>query len=111
MRQAGSALYLAAALQVYFTQLAASLPAPSIRLLPQRRSPPCCGSTPVAGVVTTSGMTPGARYLHCSPLCATAWNYMRAKCITCGDSRSIVLAACRIGVLRWSRVAVSAQAR
>jgi FdhE protein len=85
---AGATLYLAASLQVYFTRLAAGLPAASLRLLPQRGLCPCCGSTPVSGVVTASGQTPGARYLHCS-LCATAWNHARAICITCGESRSL----------------------
>jgi FdhE protein len=87
---AGAALYVAAALQVYFTRLAAALPAPSLRLLPQRGLCPCCGSPPVAGVVTRSGHTPGTRYLYCS-LCATAWNHVRAVCSTCGQSRSVVL--------------------
>jgi FdhE protein len=87
---AGAALYLAAALQVYFTRLAAALPAPALRLLPQRGLCPCCGSTPVSGVVTASGRTPGTRYLYCS-LCATAWNHVRATCITCGETRSLSL--------------------
>jgi FdhE protein len=87
---AGAALYVAAALQVYFTRLAASLPKLSLRLLPQRGLCPCCGSTPVAGVVTASGQTPGTRYLYCS-LCGTAWNHVRAVCITCGGSRSVTL--------------------
>jgi FdhE protein len=87
---AGAALYVAAALQVYFTSLAAVLPAPSLRLLPQRGLCPCCGSTPVSGVITASGRTPGTRYLHCS-LCSTAWNHVRAVCITCGESRSLTL--------------------
>ncbi|HEY0184597.1 MAG TPA: formate dehydrogenase accessory protein FdhE [Rhodopila sp.] len=86
----GALLYVAAALQVYFTRRAASLPAPVLRLLPQRGLCPCCGSTPVAGVVTEAGRSPGARYLHCS-LCSTAWNHVRAVCITCGGSRSLVL--------------------
>jgi FdhE protein len=86
----GAALYVGAALQVYFTRLSAVLPAPSLRLLPQHGLCPCCGSTPVAGVVTETGQTPGARYLHCS-LCATAWSHVRAVCITCGQSRSVVL--------------------
>jgi FdhE protein len=85
---AGAALYVAAALQVYFTGLAADLSAASLRLLPQRGLCPCCGSPPISGVVTASGRTPGARYLYCS-LCATAWNHARAICITCGDSRSL----------------------
>jgi FdhE protein len=90
MADASAALYVAAALQVYFTRLAASLPGPSLRLLPQRGLCPCCGSTPVSGVVTESGQTRGARYLHCS-LCATAWNHVRAVCITCGQARSLML--------------------
>jgi FdhE protein len=86
--EAGPALYVAAALQVYFTRLAAELPLASLRLLPRRGLCPCCGSTPVSGMVTASGQ--GARYLHCS-LCATAWNHVRAVCISCGESRSLSL--------------------
>jgi len=87
---AGALLYVAAALQVDFTRLAASLPAAELRLLPQRGLCPCCGSTPVAGVITASGPTPGVRYLHCA-LCATAWNHTRAVCITCGASGALEL--------------------
>jgi FdhE protein len=76
--EAGAALYVAAALQVYFTRLAAELPLASLRLLPRRGLCPCCGSTPVAGVVVASGQTSGARYLYCS-LCAAAWNHVRAE--------------------------------
>ncbi len=86
----GPALYVVAALQVYFTRQAAGLTASALRLLPQRGVCPCCGSTPVAGVITAAGATPGTRYLHCS-LCATAWNHARAVCITCGQSRSVLL--------------------
>ncbi|HEV7386681.1 MAG TPA: formate dehydrogenase accessory protein FdhE, partial [Phenylobacterium sp.] len=82
----GAALYVAAALQVYFTCLAGRLCAADLRLLPERGLCPCCGSSPVSGVVTA----PGARYLHCS-LCSTAWNHVRAVCITCGKSRAVSL--------------------
>lgn len=87
---AGVVMFVVAALQVYFTRMAASLSAPDLRLLPQRGLCPCCGSTPVAGVVTASGDTPGARYLHCS-LCSTAWNHVRTICITCGQSQHLSL--------------------
>lgn len=87
---AGAALFIAAALQVYFTSLAAALPVEALRLLPERGLCPCCGSTPVAGIITGSGATPGTRYLQCS-LCATGWNHVRAICITCGDSRTLSL--------------------
>jgi FdhE protein len=88
--QIGPALYIAAALQVHFTSLAAALAADSLRLLPQRGLCPCCGSTPVTGLVTASGRIPGTRYLYCS-LCSTAWNHVRAVCITCGESGSLTL--------------------
>jgi FdhE protein len=87
---AGMAVYVAAALQVYFTRMAASLPASSLRLLPERGMCPCCGSTPISGLITASGRTPGARYLYCS-LCSTAWNHVRAVCITCGGTRGLSL--------------------
>ena len=86
----GPALYVAAALQVYFTSLAGQLIAADLRLLPERGLCPCCGSPPASGVVTASGRTPGTRYLYCS-LCSTAWNHVRAVCITCGGSRSVSL--------------------
>jgi FdhE protein len=87
---AGAALYIAAALQVYLTALAARLPVERLHLLPQRGLCPCCGATPSAGLITATGKTPGARYLYCS-LCSTSWNHVRATCITCGESRQIVL--------------------
>ncbi|MBS0234076.1 MAG: formate dehydrogenase accessory protein FdhE [Proteobacteria bacterium] len=86
----GPALYVAAALQVYFTQLAASLEGSGLRLLPQRGLCPCCGSTPVSALITASGQTPGTRYLYCS-LCSTAWNHVRVTCITCENSRTLSL--------------------
>lgn len=86
----GPALYVAAALEVHFTSLAAGLAAESLRLLPQRGLCPCCGSTPVTGLVTASGRTPGTRYLYCS-LCSTAWNHVRVVCITCGESGMLSL--------------------
>jgi FdhE protein len=89
-QEAGAQVYVAAALQVYFAAQAALLPATSLRLLPERGLCPCCGSTPIAGVVTAGGATPGVRYLHCS-LCATAWNHARAICVSCGGSRSLSL--------------------
>jgi FdhE protein len=87
---AGAAFWIAAALQVHFARLAATLPAADLRLLERRDLCPCCGSTSSAGVVTASGQNPGARYLYCS-LCSTAWNHTRAVCIVCGGSRTLAL--------------------
>jgi len=87
---AGAAVFVAAALQVYFTGSAAQLKAEDLRLLEERYLCPCCGSPSVAGVITASGITPGTRYLYCS-LCSTAWNHVRAVCITCGGTRQLLL--------------------
>ncbi len=87
---AGPALYVAAALQVYFTRIAGGLDASTLRLLLQRGLCPCCGSSPVSGVITASGRTPGTRYLYCS-LCSTAWTHVRAVCITCESSGGLSL--------------------
>jgi FdhE protein len=89
-RDAVSALYIAAALQVYFTCSATTLPAAHLRLLHERGACPCCGSPPVSGLITASGLTPGTRCLYCS-LCSTAWNHVRAVCITCGNSGRLSL--------------------
>jgi FdhE protein len=83
---AGASLFVVAALQTYFAAMAAALPVEDLRLLPERGLCPCCGATPVAGVVGDVGEARSVRYLHCS-LCATAWNHVRAVCITCGGSR------------------------
>ena len=88
--QVGEALYVAAALSVYSARHAAVLPAADVHLLPPRGRCPVCGSAPVAGVITAAGQAPGVRYLHCG-LCATAWNHVRAVCITCGGSRGLAL--------------------
>ena len=87
---AGAAVFVAAALQVYFTDSAARLTVEDLRLLEERSLCPCCGSPSVAGVITASGITPGTRYLYCS-LCSTAWNHVRAVCITCGGTRQLLL--------------------
>ena len=88
--EAGAALFVGAALQVYFTLIAAGLTVSSLRVLERRGLCPVCGHVPVSSVVTGAGRAPGTRFLHCS-LCATAWNHMRAICTVCGGSRSLAL--------------------
>ena len=87
---AGAAFWIAAALQVYFTGLSATLRIGDLRLLERRDLCPCCGSTSSASVITASGQNPGARYLYCS-LCSTAWHHTRAVCLVCGGSRTLSL--------------------
>jgi FdhE protein len=88
--QTGEALYVIAALQVYFAGVAACLDVASLRVLEDRGLCPVCGCAPTSSIVTASGRAPGTRFLHCS-LCATAWNYTRAICTACGGSRSLLL--------------------
>jgi FdhE protein len=87
---AGAVFWIAAALQVYFARLAATLRTGGLRLLERRDLCPCCGSTSSASVIAVSGQNLGARYLYCS-LCSTAWNHTRAVCIVCGGSRTLSL--------------------
>ena len=87
---AGAVFWIAAALQVYFTRLAATLQAGDLRLLERRDLCPCCGSTSSTSTITAAGQNPGARYLHCS-LCSTAWHHTRAICIVCRRSRTLSL--------------------
>ncbi|MBN9511540.1 MAG: formate dehydrogenase accessory protein FdhE, partial [Alphaproteobacteria bacterium] len=90
--EVGTALFVVAALQVWFAAAAAALPAAALALLPRRGRCPVCGSAPVAGMIGASGPAGGARYLHCG-LCATAWNHVRAVCIQCGEAKDLVLEA------------------
>ncbi|HWD31362.1 MAG TPA: formate dehydrogenase accessory protein FdhE [Pseudomonas sp.] len=78
----GQALFLWAALSLYFTQLASALPASaSAALGEQRQHCPVCASAPVASVVMT-GPQAGLRYLQCS-LCECRWHMVRVKCSNC----------------------------
>lgn len=71
---------VAAALQVVWVQLAASLPEP-VRI-DDATVCPCCGSPPVASVTRSIGGAIGQRYLHCS-LCSTEWHLVRTRCPHC----------------------------
>ncbi len=78
-----AAPFVGAALQVYFTTLAA-------RLSPDRveRSEggcPVCDSAPVAGVVLGDDKL---RYLSCS-LCGSEWNLVRIQCWNCRNTGGI----------------------
>jgi FdhE protein len=69
--------FAAAALQVYFTSLAAQLAPDAVARA--RDGCPVCGSLPVAGVVLGDDKL---RYLVCS-LCATQWHHTRVQCAAC----------------------------
>lgn len=75
--------FAAAALQVYFTSLAARLDPVAVARAPD--GCPVCGSLPVAGVVLGDDKL---RYLVCS-LCATGWHRTRVQCAACGEGEGI----------------------
>jgi FdhE protein len=73
-------VFVAAALQAYWTSLAALVPPDRVAGSPAGRCP-VCGSPPVSGVVLASR---ALRYLSCS-LCATSWHVTRLTCAHCGS--------------------------
>ncbi|TCT02700.1 formate dehydrogenase accessory protein FdhE [Aquabacter spiritensis] len=82
-------LFLAGALQVHFTRLAAGLPADRLAKLADGVCP-CCGGPPLASLVVDWPQAPGARYCACA-LCGTLWNHVRVRCVVCGSTKGIGL--------------------
>jgi FdhE protein len=78
---------VAAALQVHFAGLAATLDGKALRPVADGVCP-ACGGAPVASLVVNWPNADGTRYCACA-LCATCWNYVRAKCTLCGSTKSI----------------------
>ena len=86
-----TSLFIAAALQVYWTALAARLRAEELVRLEQKTLCPCCGGLPVSSVVRTSNnssQVSNLRYLHCA-LCNTEWNLVRIACTSCEDEGKV----------------------
>lgn len=80
--------FVAAALQVHWTALAAGLDRTKVAPLDMSGVCPCCGFLPVAGIVRTGGDVDRLRYLHCG-LCNTEWHLERVTCAACRDSNQI----------------------
>jgi FdhE protein len=84
----GQGVFVWAALSLYFTQLAAQLPATGKASLgEQRQHCPVCAGIPVSSVIMT-GAQAGLRYLHCS-LCSSQWHMVRVKCSNCEQTGHI----------------------
>lgn len=81
--------FVAAALQVYWTKLAAQLGSAALAPLDVPGVCPCCGALPAVSVIGVSTEVPGLRYLHCS-LCGTEWHMTRAQCTACDAGESAV---------------------
>lgn len=84
----GEALFIAAALQVYWVKLALQLGPRATSHPAQIGLCPVCGSHPVASVVRIGGAQQGLRYLICS-LCASEWHMVRVKCSACSSTKGI----------------------
>ncbi len=93
---------IAAALQVYWTQLVLSVQDGAATARGPLDSPfgrcddishcPCCGSRPTASLTRNAGGSAGQRYLHCS-LCSTQWYLQRIKCPHCLHTEHIAFQA------------------
>lgn len=83
-----AAPFIAAALQAYWTALAAQLTPAEVAAPVARNLCPVCGSLPVGSVVRTGGEVGNLRYLHCS-LCNSEWNLARITCTRCGSDEKI----------------------
>lgn len=86
--EAAQAVFVAAALQVAWTRMAALLDAADLSGGSESGECPTCGSPPVSGLVSPGGTKFGHRHLHCS-LCATSWRYVRVRCVHCGSTDKI----------------------
>jgi FdhE protein len=83
-----TACFVSAALQVYWSRMAALLEPKSVRPVESPVTCPVCGSPPVASVVLADGSLQAVRFL-CCPLCASQWYYVRIKCANCTSTKGI----------------------
>ena len=86
----GSAPFLAAALQAYWTRMALDLDLAPGRIGVPEQPGLCavCGSPPVASVVRIGGAEQGLRFLVCS-LCGAERHLVRVKCSACDSTKGI----------------------
>lgn len=80
--------FVGAALQVYFTRLAASLETAAVSRCDVLTICPVCASRPAASVVRIGAERQNLRYLACS-LCATEWHLTRVKCSSCEEEKGL----------------------
>lgn len=80
--------FVGAALQTYFTRLAAALDVASLEHCDVPGICPVCASRPVASVLRIGGEQANLRYLVCS-LCATEWNMSRILCTSCDSDKGV----------------------
>lgn len=81
--------FMAAAMQVHFARLASSLDSKSLKPVGDGVCPSCGGAPSVSMIVDWTAPE-GTRFCSCS-LCGTFWNYIRAKCTLCSETRDVTL--------------------
>jgi FdhE protein len=86
--EAAIAPFVGAALQTYFTRLAAALDPGWIENCDVPGFCPACASRPLASVVRLDAERANLRYLVCS-LCATEWNLARIQCTSCAGEGEV----------------------
>ncbi|SES72709.1 formate dehydrogenase accessory protein FdhE [Paracoccus homiensis] len=80
-------LFAAAAVQVHMARLASMLDAEA--LVPIRTGIcPACGGRPVTSQITATQGIENLRYATCA-CCATRWNEVRVKCLSCASTKGI----------------------
>ncbi len=80
--------FVGAALQVYFTRMAATLSPEDVGACDVATVCPCCGMRPTISMVRIDPERQNYRYLVCS-LCMTEWNLERVKCSSCEEEKGV----------------------
>ena len=80
--------FVGAALQVFFSRMAASLEAADVGACDIPTVCPCCGMRPTGSVIRLDPDRQNYRYLACA-LCMTEWNMARVKCSSCESEKSV----------------------
>lgn len=82
------AIFVWAALSLYWVQLASQLPGKAKAEYGEHRQHcPVCASAPVGSMIHI-GTENGLRYLHCG-LCESEWHVVRIKCTNCEQTRDL----------------------
>jgi FdhE protein len=85
---AATAFFVDAALQLYWTRMAALLDRAAVLPIDPPVLCPICGSPPVGSTVYAQGSLQGVRFLSC-PLCSCEWHCVRIKCANCQSTKGI----------------------
>ena len=80
--------FVGAALQVYFSRLAATMNASDLMKFDVPVVCPVCATRPVASLIRIGGERNGLRYLVCA-LCSTEWNMPRILCSACESDKGV----------------------